>query len=277
MNPTIDRGFQRIGSGLVHYREVGGNTAELPLVMIHGGPGSSAGLVPMISVLSAQRRVIAPDVPGNGDSDPLPVVPTSIASYAETILEFLSAMGVDRFDLYGHHSGAQIACEIAIERPAQVRRMVLDGVALFSPEQRREFHARYAPPIVPVADGSHLIWAWDFASNLTRFFPHYRRDDIHRLVPETIQPPDIVTRIALDLMKVWPTYHLLYEAAFAHDFAERLAHVATPTLVLEIAGDPLAQYVGRAARLLPESRTIATSREDRGKIIADFLAPVARG
>lgn len=272
MSVAVDRGFQRIGSGLIHFREAGIAHDAPPLVMIHGGPGSSAGLVPIIAALSQHRHVIAPDLPGQGDSDPLLVDRPSIVSYAEALLAFLDARGIDRFDLYGHHSGAQIACELSIARPAAVRRLVLDGIALFSPEQRREFALRYAPPMVPQADGAHLLWAWNFARNLTRFFPHYERDQKFRLSPETILPSAAVTGIAIDLLKVWATYHLLYEAAFTHSTADRLPHVLVPTVVFAINGDPLAEYAIRVADLLPESRTIELSREQRAARILEFLS-----
>jgi pimeloyl-ACP methyl ester carboxylesterase len=266
----IDRGFQRLASGLIHFRETPEVAGATPLVMIHGGPGSSAGLVPLMTGLAAERQVIAPDLPGHGDSDP-PSAPTSIPNYADTIRELLRARGIDRCDLYGHHSGAQIACELAIAEPTNVRRLILDGVALFSPDQRREFIAHYAPPLVPQADGAHLLWAWNFARNLTRFFPWYREEDACRLQPGTILPPEAITQIALDVLKVWPSYHLLYAAAFAHDMATRLPELTTPALVLEVTGDPLAEFAARAAELAGQGPCLTVTRTTRPTAIADFL------
>ncbi len=266
----IDRGFQRLAFGLIHFRETPEIAGATPLVLIHGGPGSSAGLVPLMTALATQRQVIALDLPGHGDSDP-PPGRTSIPGYAETVDEFLRVRGIGHCDLYGHHSGAQIACELAIAQPAQVRRLVLDGVALFSPDQRREFIANYAPPLVPQADGAHLLWAWNFARNLTRFFPWYREDAAHALQPGTILPPEAITQIALDVLKVWPSYHHLYEAAFAHEMATRLPKLTTPTLVLEVTGDPLAEFATRAAALVGHATCSAVTRTDRSEAIAEFL------
>lgn len=268
----IDRGFHRTAAGLVHYRIAGCDTATPPLLMIHGGPGSSAALVPMIATMAQTRPIVAPDLMGNGDSDPPPAGLATIAFHADCMAQLLDALGFDRVDVYGHHSGAQVACELAIARPDRVRCLVLDGTALFTPAHRKEFAERYAPPIVPCEDGSHFGWAWDFAVNLTRYFPYYHREEKNRIIPATDLSPEATTLIGVDLLKAWPTYHLLYQAAFSHDLANRLPLVTQPTMVLEISGDPLARFATEAAALLPASRIALSSRQGRPRVIEDFLA-----
>ena len=268
----IDRGFRRLSSGQVHYRSAGTDTGAPPLLMIHGGPGSSASLVPLMTALSAGRRVIAPDLMGNGDSDPLPPGPAIIEEHARQVAELLDVLGLGQIDVYGHHSGAQVACEMAIANPRRIRRLALNGLALFSREERAEFAARYAPPIAPVADGSHLFRIWDFAANLTRYFPHYRQDDAHRIEPATTLPPEALTRIVVDILRAWPTCHRLYEAAFAHDLSARLSLVDVPSLVVAVDGDPLVRYADTAVGLMSESRIANTSRDGLADLIGGFLA-----
>lgn len=272
MTTAIDRAFVRTSAGLIHYRSAGSDELLPPVVLLHGGPGSSSSLVGMMQALAATRRVIAPDTAGCGSSDPIPEGEPSIGTFADILAETLDRLGVTHVDLYGHHTGAQIACELAIAQPNRVRRMVLDGAALFPAELRDEFLELYAPPIVPAANGDHLMWVWDFANRLTRYFPHYRTDDAHRSASGVVLSPEIATTIAAGILQVWPTWHLAYRAAFAHDLAARLPLAAAPALVLRSAGDPLADYAVQAAALLPEGTVADVTPADKADAVREFLS-----
>jgi pimeloyl-ACP methyl ester carboxylesterase len=268
---VIDRAFLRTPEGLIHYRRAGSSAGKTPLIMAHGGPGSSLGLVPLIADLAEDREVAAPDMMGNGDSDPPRLRPTSIAFYAEGLLKIMDHLGLETADLYGHHTGAQVIAEFAIAHPGRVRRLVLDGVALLSADVRAEFLTQYAPNITPDADGAHMAWIWDFVGQTTQHFPHYRRDEAHKIVGGAALPPPLLTDRVAEVLKVWSTYHLAYQAAFTHEFAERMPLISASTLVLEVANDPLALYAPAAAALIPRATCLATDRQRRGEAIRDFL------
>jgi pimeloyl-ACP methyl ester carboxylesterase len=272
--PLIDRAFLRTPDGLVHYRSAGDRQAVStpPLILAHGGPGSSLGLSPLMRDLAADRRVVAPDMMGNGDSDPPPSATTTIEFYAEKLIAVMDHLELDRVDLYGHHTGAQVICELAIAHPERVRRLVLDGVGLFPPDLRAEFLARYAPPISPDAGGDHLAWVWRFITETTQHFPHYRVDDAHRVEGGAAPPPPVATDRAAEVLKVWSTYHLAYQAAFSHDLENRLGLVPAPSLVLAVNRDPLAVYAPRAAELLAHGRLTAIPMTERARAIRAFLS-----
>jgi pimeloyl-ACP methyl ester carboxylesterase len=265
---VIDRAFCRTAAGLIHYRSAG--LRHLPtLVLLHGGPGSSAGLVPLMAELADRFHVIAPDTMGCGQSDRAPDARPAIADYACYLAALLHESGAPPAAIYGHHTGAQIACELAIAQPQQVTRLILDGAALFAPEVRAEFVQRYAPPIAPVDSGEHLAWLWQFARDLTRYFPHYAKDADHRTGLGQPLPADAATHLVGEALCVWPTWHLAYRAAFTHDFAARLPALTTPALVLQVTGDPLAHFATRAAALA-HARCRVVARADRAQAIAEF-------
>jgi pimeloyl-ACP methyl ester carboxylesterase len=269
---AIDRAFLRVPAGLIHYRHARPTVGlgAIPLVMAHGGPGSSAGLAPMIAALGADRLVVAPDMMGNGDSDPPPNAPT-IAFYAECLVAVMDHLGLERVDLYGHHTGAQVVCETAIAHPRRIRRLVLDGLGLFPPDLRAEFMTRYAPEITPDPQGGHLLWLWDFIGQTTQHFPHYRRDEAHRIAGGAPPPLAPWTTRSAEVLKVWSTYHLAYLAAFSHDLAARLALVTSPAVVLAVAGDPLEPYAQAAADLMVGARVEHTTREQRAAALFAIL------
>jgi len=267
----IDRAFLRVAGGLIHYRHTVGDTARTPLVMAHGGPGSSLSLVGLISDLGTDRIVAAPDMMGNGGSDPPPSTPTTIEFYAEGLIAVMDHLGLDQVDLYGHHTGAQVITELAIAHPERVRRLALDGVALFDEGQRLEFLSRYAPAITPQADGRHFAWVWEFISQTTQHFPHYQRDEAHRIEGGVVLPPEVVTGRAAEVLQVWATYHLAYQAAFTHKFAERLTLIPAPTLVLQVERDPLARYASQATNLIPDAKIAAITAPGRAQALRAFL------
>lgn len=269
----IDRGFIRIAAGQVHYRYGGDARADgpLPLYMAHAGPGSSLSLVSLMEQLGKRRRVIAPDMLGNGDSDPPAVARTDVAYYADCIVQILDGLGIDRIDFYGSHTGAHIGCEFALRYPERIGRLVLDGIGLFPPDLKAQMVERYAPVVQPDDHGGHLLWAWSFAREMFVHFPHFLRDPAHRLYRSAVPNAATIQQFAVDLLKALPTYHLAYHAVFAYPMAERLALLRLPTLVMAVDADPLAIYHDEAAALVTGAVKKLVTREQRLKAIEDFL------
>jgi pimeloyl-ACP methyl ester carboxylesterase len=273
----IERGFVSIREGQVHLRRSApppAATSALPLWMLHASPASSLSLVPLIRALGPSRAVIAPDTLGNGDSAPAaPAVPDA-AYYADSSLRVMDALGIERADLYGSHTGAHIAVEMAIRRPDRFGRMILDGIGMFDAATKRELLANYAPAIEPDFFGSQFHWAWHFVRDQAWFFPYFRRDQAH-LRGTDAPSAELLHATTLEVLKAIRTYHHAYRAAFSHADRERLPLVTLPTLAMADDSDPLQAGVEEAARLLPDAvRTIFTpgAGADYASAKADLLA-----
>lgn len=234
---SVRRGFADTPMGQVHYREAGAGKGPV-LVMLHASPGSSKQLETVMLALASNRRVIAPDTPGNGDTPPLPDGPPTIYTLAAALLDFLDAMGLYQVDLYGSHTGADIAAEVAVSTPHRVRRLIQDGAGIFSADESAEFLEHYAHPFPPDLEGAYLQRAFTFCRDQFFFFPWYARDRAHRR-DGGFTSAEKLHEWVLEVLKASTTYHHNYRAAFAYPSAERLKLVTVPTLAVATENDPL--------------------------------------
>ena len=89
-----------------------------PLVLIHFLGGSRAAWDPVIPALAERFDVIAVDLPGFGDSAPVPPdVEPHPAFLAATVAQLLDQLGVDQPHVAGNSLGGWIALELAQLRP----------------------------------------------------------------------------------------------------------------------------------------------------------------
>jgi pimeloyl-ACP methyl ester carboxylesterase len=271
---VVRRGFVDVDGGQVHYRYAGQRTAR-PVVLIHASPGSGLSLEPLAAALSGDRYVIVPDTMGNGDSyGSMPEVP-GIDFFAARAVEALDALGVDRFDLYGTHTGASIAAQIAIDRPDRVGSLILDGVGLYSDEMQAELLETYAPAMTPDLHGGHINWAWHFVRDTYMFWPWYRTDAAHRRqlgLPE----PGVLHDKVVDVLKAIRTYHHSYRAAFRFDKRRRFEEIKVPTLAVCAQNDMLAKWHDEFAALISGSAkavipSVTADPEGAATVLRQFL------
>ena len=252
----IRRGFADIAGGQVHYRHAGRGGAR-PLVMIHASPGSSLMLAPLIEAMAERRAVTAPDTLGNGDSSPAREEAPGIETFATGHLAALDALGVEEFDLYGTHTGASIATEMALTAPHRARRIILDGVGLYSEAQVADMLARYAPAIQPDLHGAHLMWAWHFVRDTYMFWPWYSTDAAHR---RPLGLPDAATLHAkvTEVLKALTSYHQSYRAAFGYDKRGRMPQLSMPVLATCARTDMLMPMFEELAAMIPGAERAVT-------------------
>ncbi len=266
----IERAFVRIAEGLVHYRHAGEwrSGGPLPLYMMHAGPGSSLGLSELIGILGDTRRVIAADTLGFGESVPPDPDAPDLEYYADSVVRILDALGLDKVDVYGSHTGANIGMEIAIAHPDRVGKLIFDGVALFEPALAADMLEHYAPPIHLQANGEHFIWAWNFIKDMGLYFPYYKRDAEHYLGKEP-WPAAVINSYVIETMKARDHYYKGYNAVFRHQTFKRLPLVSVPTLCMGHKADPLHVSVEKAAALVPDSRHLVLPLTAGAQQIAD--------
>ena len=83
-------------------------TAPAALLLIHGLGGSRQTWRHLIPALARTHTVIAPDLPGHGESDP-PAGDYSLGAHACAMRDLLLALGHRRASLIGHSLGGGVA------------------------------------------------------------------------------------------------------------------------------------------------------------------------
>ena len=273
---SVRRGFVDVAAGQVHYRTAGEGR---PVALIHPSPGSSKQLEGLVAALAeTPMRVVAPDTLGNGDSSPAAVPAPDMFHLAEAAFRALDQILPGPFDLYGSHTGASIAMEIAIAHPDRVRRLVIDGMGLYAVDQQAEILQRYAREITPDLEGTQLMKIWHFCRDQFLFWPYYNRSAAGRL-PNGLPDADTLHDFVVEVLKATRSYHQSYRAAFRHPKRDRLPLLRLPVLVVCSPSDMLHEYFAEVAALVPGARTATLPRwEDpafdtgTAGIIARFLA-----
>jgi len=279
----IERAFVTLAEGQLHLRRVLGQRAEeRPLLLFHASPSSSWGLEGLMNALVASgfdHPLIAPDTLGNGDSVGPALESPDIAYFADSMRRLADALGFERVDVYGAHTGARIACEFAAAFPSRVGKVVLDGIMEYDEATRRLVVENYAPQIEPDAYGRHLIWAFNFVRDQAHYFPYFQRDTEHRLAGAAA-PPATLHRATLDVLKALGTYSKPYLAAFEYRAYTRLPLIEAPVLLLRPETElPVLNAAIETARSLLRAASVArVAGTDSAKAaaIAGFLgAPAA--
>ena len=96
-----------------------------PLLLLHGLGGSWRSWSTLLDGLAAERDVIAVDLPGFGDTPPLPGE-VSIATLADAVTEFMHEQNLNGVDVVGSSMGARLVLELA-------RRGVVGNVVSLDP------------------------------------------------------------------------------------------------------------------------------------------------
>ena len=96
-----------------------------PVVVLHGWGGRIESMAPVISCFAGDRRVLALDLPGFGES-PAPATAWGTSDYAAFVARVLADAGVTEADFVGHSFGAKTSLYLAATTPV-VRRLVLAG------------------------------------------------------------------------------------------------------------------------------------------------------
>ncbi|WP_304273348.1 alpha/beta fold hydrolase [Caulobacter segnis] len=265
---TSSRHFVAVGDRIVHCRRWG----EGPVVLaVHGSPQSSRAVAGVAEVLAGRGLcVIAPDTPGAGLSTPLSMGAPETGDFARALLAFADALGLGRFGVYGFHTGACTACALATLAPERVAAAALEGLPVWTEQERADFLANYLPPFAPSWDGAHMAWLWARMEEQVLFFPWSDPTPRSRLAYD-LSPLDRLHANAMDLLQSGDGYRAVYRAAFTFRAEDWLSPAGAPRLLMATRDDVLAAHLGRLTAGRNET-LVRDSVAELHAAAADYLA-----
>jgi pimeloyl-ACP methyl ester carboxylesterase len=229
------------------YRDTGDSAP--PLVLLQHFRGNLDNWDPaLIDALASTRRVVTFDNAGVGGSTG--ATPNTVERMAGDAIAFLAAMEFSRVDLLGFSIGSFVAQEIALTRPAIVRRLVLASSA---PQGGAGMHGWAAEVIGAIGTPETSPEAY-----LDVFFR--RSAPSRRAGKEALQRMYSRTKDR-DEATTWATREAQYDAVCTwgiqnHALLQRLSAIDMPVFVANGDSDPmiLPHYSYLLAGLIPHAR-----------------------
>ncbi|MEM6653593.1 MAG: alpha/beta fold hydrolase [Pseudomonadota bacterium] len=149
--------------GQIHFRvsEAREAAGKPPLLCLHQSPKSGLEFETFMQAACRDRKVIAPDYPGYGMSDAAPSEEaTTIPMYAEEMWRVVDALGLETVDLFGNHTGAKVAAEMAMQRGNNVHAIAMISAAILTDEEREMFKDMFTPiPLDEEHSRFRISWA----------------------------------------------------------------------------------------------------------------------
>jgi len=192
------------------------------LVLIHGSGCSADSWRYQVMGLAREYEVIAPDLPGHGNS--APAGDPSIELYATAVTKLLQRSATRRVFLVGHSMGGAVALHVALERPDLLEGLVLIGTSAYLDAMA------LTPEILlwAVAALPHKFKGMFFSDQVTPEALAVAREDVRRCSLEAVLGD--------------------FSACRKFDFRGRLKRLNLPTLIL-CGGDDLITPARHSRRL----------------------------
>jgi pimeloyl-ACP methyl ester carboxylesterase len=228
------------------YREAGDGSA--PLVLLQHFRGNLDSWDPaLVDALASGRRVVTFDNTGVGGSTG--TTPNTVEQMAHDAIAFITAMGLGQADILGFSIGSFIAQEIALIRPAIVRRLILASSA---PQGAAGMHG-WAPEVIgaigtPATSPDEYLDVFFTRSAASR---QAGQEALRRMYARTEDR---------DTPTTWETREAQYDAVCTwgipdHALLQRVSCIEMPVFVANGDSDPmiLPHYSYLLAGLIPQA------------------------
>jgi pimeloyl-ACP methyl ester carboxylesterase len=255
-NPEIVSRRAQVDGGELHYLTAG----QGPTVMLqHGYTQTSLMWKPVIPLMAERFTVIAPDLPGFGDSA-IPTDGLDMKTAAVRVHQLAQSLGVKKAKVVGHDIGLMVAYAYAAQFPSQTEKLVLmdaflPGVSGWEPIYNNPniWHFRFNGPtpeaLVQGRERTYFQYFWnDLAADRSRSLPEADRE---AYIAAYSRPGRM--HAGWQYFVAWPET--------ARDFAE-LARTKLNIPVLAIGGEKsLGEALGQQAKLVASDVTVIVLKD----------------
>jgi pimeloyl-ACP methyl ester carboxylesterase len=168
----------------IHYLRAGKGPA---VILLHGYTQTSRMWRPLMPQLAGKFTVIAPDLPGIGDSD-IPTDGLDMKTAAIRIHELVKSLGIQKARVVGHDIGLMVAYAYAAQFPTETEKLAVMDAFLPGVEGWEQvyndpnvWHFRFHGPtpeaLVSGRERIYFAYFWnDLAADKTRSLPAADRE-----------------------------------------------------------------------------------------------------
>ena len=235
----------------LHYLTAGHGPA---VILLHGYAETSRMWRPIIPLLAEKFTVIAPDLPGIGDSS-IPADKVDMLSAANRIHGLVRSLGIEKGRVVGHDIGLMVAYAYATQFPTETEKLALmdaflpgvpgwEGIYNASNVWHFRFNGEYPEKLVQGRERIYFEYFWNvFAADKTHSIPEADR----KAYTEAYSKPGRM-RAAWAYFASWPQ--------LAKDFS-RLSQTKLTMPVLSIGGEKsLGNELGAQMKLVATDVTV---------------------
>ncbi len=270
---TISSRTAEIDGVKLHYLTAGHGA---PLILLHGYAETSRMWAPIMPMLAERFTVIAPDLPGIGDSA-IPADGLDMKTAAIRMHALARSLGVEKARVVGHDIGLMVAYGYAAQFPSEVEKLVvmdafLPGVAQWEAVYNNPgiWHFRFnGPTPEELVQGRERVYFEHFWNNFAA--------DKTRSIPEADRKAYAAAYARPGRMRAGWAYFVSFQQA-AKDFAQ-LARTKLTMPVLVIGGEKsLGDVLAQQMKLVASDVTVVVLKdtghwvlEERPKETTDAL------
>jgi pimeloyl-ACP methyl ester carboxylesterase len=249
---TIEPRIAAVEGVKLHYLTAAGHGPAV--ILLHGYTQTSRMWRPIIPLLAEKFTVIAPDLPGIGDSE-VPVDGLDMKSAALRIHTLAKSLGVEKARVVGHDIGLMVAYAYAAQFPSETEKLVvmdafLPGVAGWEAVYNNPgiWHFRFNGPtpesLVLGRERSYFEHFWnDFAADKTHS------------IPEADRAAYTAAYARAGRMRAGWAYFVSFQQA-AKDFTQ-LSQTKLPMPVLAIGGEKAnGEVLGQQMKIVASNATM---------------------
>ena len=238
---TIRKGYSDGPEGQIHWRMAtpSSDAQQADLFCFSPAPFGSIAYATLLPHLAKDRRVIAPDYPGQAGSDGGSPKP-SIEAYAASMLAVIADLsGGHSVDVLGFHSGCLVAAEVKRQAPEVINRVIMVDVPAFDPETRAKYLPMVGKPFELSPDLESLAKAWDMA------------------VTKRLETQPLAHSLAMfaDTVGNGPRMNATFHAAFTYDVEASLSSLNANATIIATQSS-LLDPSRRAADMIPDCRLV---------------------
>jgi pimeloyl-ACP methyl ester carboxylesterase len=244
--------YAKIGNAQLHYLIAGHGPA---VVLLHGYTQTSRMWRPIIPLLAEKFTVIAPDLPGIGDSSIPADNKIDMITAAKQIHDLIRSLKIEKARVVGHDVGLMVAYAYAVQFPSETEKLAvmdafLPGVTGWEPIYNDpnvwhfRFNGKYPEKLVQGRERTYFEYFWNvLAADKTHSIPEADR----KAYTAAYSRPGRM-RAGWAYFASWPQ--------LAKDFAQ-LSQTKLAMPVLSIGGDKsLGNQLGEQMKLVADNVTV---------------------